>query len=98
MKDIKAQLKWIYKLISNLQGSKIHYSQSTSWTRQNDEGYNDGIQLAITQLEKKAKQLGKKQLVTKSVCNQCRFENECRFKSENVEQNCKFFIDKSAAE
>jgi len=32
--------------------------------------------------------------VIKSVCDQCRFENECRFKAENIEQNCKFFIDK----
>ena len=32
--------------------------------------------------------------VIKSVCDQCRFESECRFKTENVEQNCKFFIDK----
>jgi len=60
MKDIKAQLKWIYKLISDLQNSKIHYSQSTSWTRQNDEGYNDGIQLGISQLEKRAKYLERK--------------------------------------
>jgi hypothetical protein len=29
--------------------------------------------------------------VIKSVCDQCRFESECRFKAENVEQNCKFF-------
>jgi len=57
MKDIKAQLKWIYKLITGLQNSKIHYSRSTSWSRQNDEGYNDGIQLAIAQLEKRAKYL-----------------------------------------
>ena len=60
MKEIKAQLKWIYKLITGLQNSKIHYSQSTSWTRQNDEGYNDGIQLGITQLEKRARDLEKK--------------------------------------
>lgn len=32
--------------------------------------------------------------VIKSVCDQCRFESDCRFKVENVEQNCKFFIDK----
>ena len=32
--------------------------------------------------------------VIKSVCEQCKFEPECRFKAENVEQNCKFFIDK----
>jgi len=32
--------------------------------------------------------------VIKSVCDQCRFESECRFKAENVGQNCKFFIDK----
>lgn len=32
--------------------------------------------------------------VIKSVCEKCRFESECRFKAENVEQNCKFFIDK----
>jgi hypothetical protein len=32
--------------------------------------------------------------VIKSVCDQCRFENECRFKAGNVEQNCKFFIHK----
>ena len=32
--------------------------------------------------------------VIKSVCDQCRFENECRFKAENIEQNCKFFINK----
>jgi hypothetical protein len=32
--------------------------------------------------------------VIKSVCDQCRFENECRFKAGNVEQNCKFFIDR----
>ena len=36
----------------------------------------------------------RKHAVIKSVCDQCRFENECRFKAENVEQNCKFFIDK----
>jgi hypothetical protein len=33
-------------------------------------------------------------VVIKSVCEQCKFEPECRFKAENVEQNCKFFIDK----
>lgn len=60
MKEIKAQLKWLYKLIGDLQNSKIHYSQSTSWTRSNDEGYNNGIQLAITQLEKRAKHLERK--------------------------------------
>ncbi len=60
MKETKAQLKWIYKLVGDLQNSKIHYSKSTSWTRNNDEGYNDGIQLAITQLEKRAKYLERK--------------------------------------
>lgn len=59
-KEIKDQLTWIYKLLTDLQSSKIHYSQSTSWTRQMDEGYNDGIQLGITQLEKRAKYLEKK--------------------------------------
>lgn len=43
----------------DLQNSKIHYSQSTSWSRNNDEGYNDGIQLAIHQLEKRSKYLEK---------------------------------------
>ena len=33
-------------------------------------------------------------VVIKSVCKQCKFEHECRFIAENVEQNCKFFIDK----
>lgn len=29
-------------------------------------------------------------LQSKSVCNQCRFESDCRFKAETIEQNCKF--------
>ena len=59
-KDIKAQLKWIYKLITELQSSKIHWSASTSWSRSTDKGFNDGIQLAISQLEKRAKNLERK--------------------------------------
>jgi hypothetical protein len=31
--------------------------------------------------------------IVKSVCAQCKFESECRFKAENVEQNCKYFIE-----
>ena len=31
--------------------------------------------------------------VIKSVCEKCRFKDECRFKEMNVEQNCKYFID-----
>lgn len=25
-------------------------------------------------------------------CDNCKFESECRFKSENINSNCKFFI------
>ena len=31
--------------------------------------------------------------VIKSVCDKCRFKNECRFIEMNTEQNCKYFID-----
>ena len=31
--------------------------------------------------------------VIKSVCEKCRFKDECRFKEMNTEQNCKYFID-----
>ena len=57
MKEIKSQIAWANKLIVGLQNSKIHYSQSTSWTRNFDEGYNDGIELAINQLRKRVNNL-----------------------------------------
>jgi hypothetical protein len=31
--------------------------------------------------------------VIKSVCTNCRFKKDCRFMSENIEQNCRYFID-----
>jgi len=31
--------------------------------------------------------------VIKSVCEKCRFKDECRYKEMNTEQNCKYFID-----
>jgi len=31
--------------------------------------------------------------VIKSVCDNCRFKAECRYKEMNTEKNCKYFID-----
>lgn len=59
-REMNSQLNWLNKLITDLQNSKVHWSKSTSWTRQNDEGYNDGVQLCISQLEKRAKYLERK--------------------------------------
>ncbi len=60
---MEKEIKYLNKLFAKLQESKIHWKQSTSWTRQYDQGYNDGLQLAITQIEKRVKYLTK-QLLT----------------------------------
>lgn len=60
MKDAKAELKWITAFISNLKKYRIHYSQSTSWTRNSDEGWNSGIDFCIKRLEKRQKLLKRK--------------------------------------
>ena len=54
---MEKEIKYLNKLAGQLQSSKIHWAQSTSWTRQNDEGYNDGLQLGITLIERRIKYL-----------------------------------------
>ena len=54
---MEKEIKYLNKLAGQLQQSKIHWSVSTSWSRNNDEGYNDGLQLAIAQIDKRVKYL-----------------------------------------
>jgi hypothetical protein len=55
---------------------------------------HDAVMKAMEEYAQEQVKLFCQPAVIKSVCDQCRFESECRFKAENVEQNCKFFIDK----
>ena len=43
-------------------------------------------------LEERYRIMIKKEI--KSICENCRFINDCRFKAENTKSNCHFFVDK----
>lgn len=65
MSEIKAQLKWLNRLITDLKENKIAYWQSSTFTRNWDDGVNQGLSLAISKLEKRAKNLEKRLSVAK---------------------------------
>jgi len=61
--------------------------------------YGEGISFNLNEIVgtindriRQVKKLSKANVI-KSVCDQCRFKAECRFKEMNTEQNCKYFID-----
>jgi hypothetical protein len=54
------EIKYLNKAIKEIREGKIHYSQMTSWSKNRDEGYNDGLEAASLYLEKRVKYLNKR--------------------------------------
>lgn len=53
-------IKWLENFIKRIEKTKIHYSQSTSWSRPGDEGFNDGLTACSNEVKKRIKYLNKK--------------------------------------
>lgn len=59
-KEQKAEITFLTKTQQKIRSGKIPYQAMTSWSRNNDEGYNDGLEACAKYLEERIKVLNKK--------------------------------------
>ena len=53
-------IKWLENFVKRIEKIKIPYSESTSWSRANDEGFNDGLIACSNEVKKRIKYLNEK--------------------------------------
>lgn len=68
--------------------SKFVLWHEQGWTSYDTKEYNElTFQYSDAKEDKKDREV--------AVCERCKFEKECRFKAENINHNCKYFISQT---